>query len=67
MSYVKWRSRFHSKCVFMDIKEAQNLVEKMTKISNVASIVSSLVIRSSAEKVGVPFEILEASLSKEAV
>lgn len=58
---------FVLKCVLMDLKEANKLIDQMSNTYNVASINSSLVVRSSTEKSGVPFEVLEDALRKNAV
>lgn len=58
---------FVLKCELPDLKEAQAFVDQMVNTANVASIKSSLVIRSSAEKAGVPFEVFEHFIRRNVV
>ncbi len=56
---------FILKCVAPDLSSFQNfLTEELTAADNVASVKTSLVIRGAKDEPGVPFEVLEARLSK---
>jgi len=58
---------FVLKCVAPDLSTFQNfLTEQLTAADNVASVKTSLVIRCAKDDPGVPFEVLEARLSKKA-
>jgi len=58
---------FILKCVAPDLSTFQRfLTEELTAADNVASVKTSLVIRGAKDEPGVPFEILEARLAREA-
>ena len=58
---------FVLKCVAPDLRTFQNfLTEELTSAENVASVKTSLVIRGAKDEPGVPFEVLEERLAKEA-
>ncbi|WP_127115396.1 Lrp/AsnC family transcriptional regulator [Shimia sediminis] len=58
---------FILKCVAPDLSTFQTfLTEELTKADNVASVKTSLVIRGAKDEPGVPFDILEERLSREA-
>lgn len=58
---------FILKCVAPDLSTFQSfLTEQLTKADNVASVKTSLVIRGAKDEPGVPFDILEERLSREA-
>jgi DNA-binding Lrp family transcriptional regulator len=58
---------FILKCVAPDLSTFQSfLTEQLTAADNVASVKTSLVIRGAKDQPGVPFEVLEARLSKTA-
>jgi DNA-binding Lrp family transcriptional regulator len=58
---------FVLKCVAPDLSTFQNfLTEQLTAADNVASVKTSLVIRCAKDEPGVPFEVLEARLTKQA-
>ncbi len=58
---------FILKCVAPDLSTFQSfLTEQLTAADNVASVKTSLVIRCAKEEPGVPFEVLEARLSRNA-
>ena len=58
---------FILKCVAPDLSTFQNfLTEALTAADNVISVKTSLVIRCAKDDPGVPFEVLEARLEKEA-
>jgi len=58
---------FILKCVAPDLSTFQNfLTEHLTAAPNVASVKTSLVIRGAKDEPGVPFDVLEARLAKEA-
>ncbi len=58
---------FVLKCVAPDLSTFQSfLTGDLTAAPNVASVKTSLVIRTSKSRVGVPFEVLEERLSKSA-
>jgi len=58
---------FILKCVAPDLSTFQNfLTEELTAADNVASVKTSLVIRQAKDEPGVPFEVLEARLAKQA-
>lgn len=58
---------FILKCVAPDLSTFQSfLTEQLTSAENVASVKTSLVIRGAKDEPGVPFEILEERLSREA-
>lgn len=58
---------FILKCVAPDLSTFQNfLTEQLTAAKNVASVKTSLVIRCAKDLPGVPFEILESRLKKNA-
>ena len=57
---------FLLKCVAPDLSSFQTfLTEELTSADNVASVKTSLVIRSAKDEPGVPFEVLEARLAEE--
>jgi DNA-binding Lrp family transcriptional regulator len=57
---------FILKCVAPDLSTFQSfLTEELTSAENVASVKTSLVIRGAKDQPGVPFEVLEARLSKQ--
>lgn len=58
---------FILKCVAPDLSTFQTfLTEELTAADNVASVKTSLVIRGAKDEPGVPFDILEARLAKQA-
>lgn len=58
---------FILKCVAPDLRTFQNfLTEQLTAAPNVASVKTSLVIRGAKDEPGVPFEVLEERLRREA-
>lgn len=58
---------FILKCVAPDLSTFQNfLTEELTAAENVASVKTSLVIRCAKDEPGVPFDVLEARLSRTA-
>jgi len=58
---------FILKCVAPDLRSFQRfLTEELTAAPNVASVETSLVIRGAKDEPGVPFDVLEARLAKEA-
>lgn len=58
---------FILKCVAPDLSTFQSfLTSELTAAENVASVKTSLVIRTEKDKPGVPFEVLEERLSKSA-
>lgn len=58
---------FILKCVAPDLSTFQTfLTEELTAADNVASVKTSLVIRGAKDEPGVPFDILEERLSREA-
>lgn len=58
---------FVLKCVAPDLRSFQRfLTEELTSAENVASVKTSLVIRCAKDEPGVPFDVLEARLAKEA-
>lgn len=58
---------FILKCAAPDLRSFQIfLTEDLTAAENVASVKTSLVIRGAKDEPGVPFEVLEARLAKEA-
>lgn len=58
---------FILKCVAPDLSSFQSfLTEDLTAAENVASVKTSLVIRGAKDEPGVPFDVLEARLAKEA-
>ncbi|MEM1301736.1 MAG: Lrp/AsnC family transcriptional regulator [Pseudomonadota bacterium] len=58
---------FLLKCVAPDLSTFQTfLTEELLKADNVASVKTSLVIRGAKDDPGVPFDVLEARLSKDA-
>lgn len=58
---------FILKCVAPDLSTFQNfLTEQLTAADNVASVKTSLVIRCAKDLPGVPFEVLESRLKKNA-
>jgi DNA-binding Lrp family transcriptional regulator len=58
---------FVLKCVAPDLSSFQSfLTSELTSADNVASVKTSLVIRTAKDKPGVPFEVLEQRLSKSA-
>jgi DNA-binding Lrp family transcriptional regulator len=58
---------FILKCVAPDLRSFQRfLTEELTSAPNVASVKTSLVIRGAKDEPGVPFEVLEARLAKDA-
>lgn len=58
---------FVLKCVAPDLRSFQTfLTEDLTSAENVASVKTSLVIRGAKDEPGVPFDVLEARLAKEA-
>ena len=58
---------FILKCVAPDLSTFQNfLTEQLTSADNVASVKTSLVIRCAKDEPGLPFEVLEARLAKNA-
>lgn len=58
---------FILKCVSPDLRTFQNfLTEKLTAAPNVANVKTSLVIRGAKDEPGVPFDVLEARLARQA-
>jgi DNA-binding Lrp family transcriptional regulator len=58
---------FVLKCVAPDLRTFQNfLTEQLTSADNVASVKTSLVIRGAKDEPGVPFEVLEERLKRDA-
>ncbi|PVA05830.1 Lrp/AsnC family transcriptional regulator [Thalassorhabdomicrobium marinisediminis] len=58
---------FLLKCVAPDLRTFQNfLTEQLTSADNVASVKTSLVIRGAKDEPGVPFDVLEERLAKDA-
>lgn len=58
---------FILKCVAPDLRTFQNfLTENLTAAPNVASVKTSLVIRGAKDEPGVPIDVLEARLQREA-
>ncbi|MCZ4352795.1 Lrp/AsnC family transcriptional regulator [Roseovarius aestuarii] len=58
---------FILKCVAPDLSSFQRfLTEDLTAADNVASVKTSLVIRGAKDEPGVPFDVLEARLAREA-
>lgn len=58
---------FILKCVAPDLRSFQTfLTEKLTSAPNVASVKTSLVIRGAKDEPGVPFDVLEERLSRDA-
>ena len=58
---------FVLKCVAPDLRTFQNfLTEDLTSADNVASVKTSLVIRGAKDEPGVPFDVLEARLKRDA-
>lgn len=58
---------FILKCVAPDLRTFQNfLTEDLTSADNVASVKTSLVIRGAKDDPGVPFDVLEARLARDA-
>lgn len=58
---------FVLKCVAPDLRTFQNfLTEQLTSADNVASVKTSLVIRGAKDDPGVPFDVLEERLAKDA-
>ena len=58
---------FILKCVAPDLRSFQAfLTEALTSADNVASVKTSLVIRGAKDEPGVPFDVLEARLAKQA-
>lgn len=58
---------FVLKCVAPDLRTFQNfLTEDLTSADNVASVKTSLVIRGAKDEPGVPFEVLEERLKRDA-
>ncbi|QIE45899.1 Lrp/AsnC family transcriptional regulator [Pseudohalocynthiibacter aestuariivivens] len=58
---------FILKCVAPDLSSFQRfLTEELTAAENVASVKTSLVIRGAKDEPGVPFDVLEERLTKEA-
>ena len=56
---------FVLKCVAPDLSTFQNfLTEELTAADNVASVKTSLVIRGAKDEPGLPFDLLEARLTK---
>jgi len=56
---------FVLKCVAPDLSTFQNfLTEELTAADNVASVKTSLVIRGAKDEPGLPFDVLEARLTK---
>ncbi len=56
---------FILKCVAPDLSSFQSfLTEQLTAAANVASVKTSLVIRGAKDEPGVPFDVLEARLSR---
>ncbi len=58
---------FILKCVAPDLRSFQRfLTEDLTSAENVASVKTSLVIRGAKDEPGVPFDVLEARLARDA-
>jgi DNA-binding Lrp family transcriptional regulator len=58
---------FILKCVAPDLSTFQRfLTEELTAATNVASVKTALVIRGAKDEPGVPFEVLEARLARDA-
>ncbi len=58
---------FILKCVAPDLRSFQSfLTEQLTAAPNVASVKTSLVIRDAKDEPGVPFDVLEERLAREA-
>ncbi len=58
---------FILKCVAPDLSTFQRfLTEELTAAANVASVKTALVIRGAKDQPGVPFEVLEARLARDA-
>ncbi len=58
---------FVLKCVAPDLRTFQNfLTEQLTSADNVASVKTSLVIRGAKDEPGVPFDVLEERLKRDA-
>ena len=58
---------FVLKCVAPDLRTFQNfLTEELTSAENVASVKTSLVIRGAKDEPGVPFDVLEERLNRDA-
>lgn len=58
---------FILKCVAPDLRSFQNfLTEELTAADNVASVKTSLVIRDAKDEPGVPFDVLEERLARQA-
>ena len=58
---------FVLKCVAPDLRTFQNfLTEQLTSADNVASVKTSLVIRVAKDESGVPFDVLEERLKRDA-
>jgi DNA-binding Lrp family transcriptional regulator len=58
---------FVLKCVAPDLRTFQNLLtEQLTSADNVASVKTSLVIRVAKDEPGVPFDVLEERLKRDA-
>ncbi len=58
---------FILKCVAPDLSTFQSfLTEKLTAADNVASVKTSLVIRDAKDEPGVPFDVLEERLARDA-
>ena len=58
---------FILKCVAPDLSTFQRfLTEELTAVANVASVKTALVIRGAKDQPGVPFEVLEERLAREA-
>lgn len=58
---------FILKCVAPDLRSFQSfLTESLTSAPNVASVKTSLVIRGAKDEPGVPFDVLEARLARDA-
>ncbi len=58
---------FVLKCVEPDLRTFQNLLtEQLTSADNVASVKTSLVIRGAKDEPGVPFDVLEERLKRDA-
>ena len=58
---------FILKCVAPDLRSFQRfLTEELTSADNVASVKTSLVIRGAKDEPGVPFDVLEERLARQA-
>jgi DNA-binding Lrp family transcriptional regulator len=58
---------FILKCVSPDLRTFQNfLTEQLTAAPNVANVKTSLVIRGAKDDPGIPFDVLEARLARQA-